>query len=345
VRGNIPAGYSERYSDEGLRMTKKYLAHLLVFSIGLVLYPALSDAQQSGKLFRVGVLALASAKTMQERHIVFRDTLRGLGYEEGRNLIVESRFANGAYDQLSALAGELAHLKVDVFLTQGEPPLLAAKEHGENIPIVTVSCDPLQQLVGSLRRPGGNATGFTCVSSDLVGKRFGLMKEMLPRISRVALFYNKRDDHALEFEEVATAARSVGVELVRFAVETPADFDPAFKAMVEQKCDALYIFASAFANLHWETLAQLSLTHRLPAMYGFREFAKFGGLLSYGANLSDGYRRAAALVDRIFKGTPPAELPVEQPTRFELVINARTARAIGVEAPPTLRALADEVIE
>ena len=271
--------------------------------------------------------------------------LARLGYEEGRNLIVESRFADGVYDRLPVLAGELARLKVDVFLAPGEPVLLAAKEKGENIPIVVVTCDPIEKLLGSLRRPGGNATGFSCVSADLVGKRFSLLKSLLPQTERVAVLYNKRDNHELEFKDADAAAPSLGIGLVHFPVGSPDDFEPAFKRMVEEKLDAVYIVASTFANAHWEKLAQLALDYRLPAMYGFREFAYFGGLLSYGANLSDGYRRAAAFVDKILKGSRPSDLPVEQPTRFELVINARTAKALGVDVPPTLRALADEVIE
>ena len=259
---------------------------------------------------------------MQNRLEVFRETLRDLGYEEGRNLIIESRFANGAYDQLPVLAGELARLKVDVFVAGGEPALLAAKAKGENIPIVVISCDPIEKLLGSLRRPGGNATGFSCVSADLVGKRFGVLKSLLPRMERVAVFYNKRDNHELEFKDADAAAQSLGIGLVRFPVESPADFEPAFKRMVEEKCEALYIVVSTFANFHWEKLAQLALDYRLPAMYGFREFADFGGMLSYGANLSDAWRRAAVFVDKILKGSRPSDLPVEQPTRFELIINA-----------------------
>jgi putative ABC transport system substrate-binding protein len=321
------------------------LATAFVFAIALALCGSSSNAQQSGKIFRVGVLGLGSASTMQNRLGVFRDTLRDLGYQEGRNLIIESRFAHGAYDRLPGLASELARLKVDVFLAQGEPVLLAAKEKGENIPIVVVSCDPLEKLLGSLRRPGGNATGFTCVSSDLVGKRFGLLKDLLPQLRRVALLYNKRDNHELEFKDAEATAQSLGINLVRFPVESPTEFEPAFRRMIDEKCDALYIFASGFANLHWEKLAQLALNKRLPTLYGFREFVEFGGLVSYGANLSDGYRRAAALVDKILKGSLPSDLPVEQPTRFELVINARTAKALGLEVPSTLLALADEVIE
>ncbi len=231
------------------------------------------------------------------------------------------------------------------FFVAGELALLTAKEKGENIPIVVVSCDPLEKLVGSLRRPGGKATGFSCVSSDLVSKRFGLLKSLIPRLGTVALLYNRRDNHELEFRDADAAAKSLGVRLAHIPVETPADFEGAFKSMIEQKCDALYIVTSTFANAHWQKPAQLAIQHRLPAMYGFREFAELGGLLSYGANLSDAYRRAAVFVDRILKGAQPSDLPVEQPTRFELVINARTAKMLGLEIPPTLLALSDEVIE
>jgi len=186
------------------------LADILVLAIALVFCASSSNAQQPGKVFRVGILALPPANTMQQRLGVFRQALRDLGYEEGQNLIVESRFADGVYDRLPVLAGELARLKVDVFLTPGEPVLLAAKEKGENIPIVAVTCDPLEKLLGSLRRPGGNATGFSCVSADLVGKRFSLLKSLLPRMERVAVFYNKRDNHELEFKDADAVARSLG---------------------------------------------------------------------------------------------------------------------------------------
>jgi putative tryptophan/tyrosine transport system substrate-binding protein len=326
-------------------VTMKRLAHLLVFAIVLVFCASSSDAQQSGKVSKVGVLALVSAKAMQNRLGVVRETLRDLGYEEGRNLVIESRFADGSYDQLPVLASELARLKIDVFLAGGEAALLAAKDRGENIPIVVVSCDPLEKLVGSLRRPGGNATGFSCVSADLVGKRFSLLKSLLPRMERVAIFYNKRDNHELEFKDANAAAQSLGIGLVHFPVGSPADFESAFKRMVEEKCSGLYIVASAFANSHWEKLAHLALNYRLPAMYGFREFADVGGLLSYGTNLSDAWRRGAIFVDKIFKGSRPSDLPVEQPTHFELIINARTAKALGVTIPDAVLVQAHEVIE
>jgi putative ABC transport system substrate-binding protein len=321
------------------------LANVLIFGVALVLYASSSSAQQSGGMFKLGVLALGSAEDMQNRLALVREPLRNLGYEEGKNLVVESRFANSEYEQLPVLARELAGLRIDVFVAAGEPALLAAKEKGENIPIVVVSCDPLEKLLGSLARPGGNATGFTCVSADLVGKRFSLLRSLLPGMRRLAMLYNKRDNHELEFRDAEAAAQSLNIALLRFAVVSASDFESAFKMMDEQKSDALYIFASAFAQGHWTRLAQLALDYRLPAIYGFREFVSRGGLLSYGASNSDAYRRAAALIDKILKGSRPSDLPIEQPTRFELVINARTAKALGLEVPPTLLALADEVIE
>jgi putative ABC transport system substrate-binding protein len=321
------------------------LANILVFAIALVFCASPSGAQYSGRVFKLGVLALGSAEDMQNRLALVRQPLRDLGYEEGKNLVVESRFANSEYEQLPVLARELAGLRIDVFVAAGEPALLAAKEKGENIPIVVVSCDPLEKLLGSLARPGGNATGFTCVSSDLVGKRFSLLRSLLPGMRRVAMLYNKRDNHELEFRDAEAAAQSLNIALLRFPVVSASDFESAFKMMDEQKADALYIFASAFAQGHWTRLAQLALDYRLPAIYGFREFVSRGGLLSYGASNADAYRRAAALIDKILKGSRPSDLPVEQPTRFELVINARTAKALGLEVPPTLLALADEVIE
>jgi putative ABC transport system substrate-binding protein len=253
-------------------MTMSRLAHLLVFTIVLAFCASSSGAQYSGRVFKLGVLALGSAEDQESRLALLRGPLRDLGYEEGKNLVIESRVANSDYEQLPVLASELARLKIDVFLARGEPALLAAKEKGENIPIVVASCDPLEKLLGSLRRPGGNATGFTCVSSDLVGKRFGILRSLLPGMRRVAMLYNIRDDHELELRDAEAAAQSLEITLLRFPVVSAADFESAFKKMNEGKCDALYIFASAFAQGHWRRLAQLALDYRLPTMYGFREF-------------------------------------------------------------------------
>jgi ABC-type uncharacterized transport system substrate-binding protein len=326
-------------------MTMKRLAQLLVFAIVLVFCASSSAAQYSGRVFKLGVLSLGSVEDQQNRLTLLRESLRDLGYEEGKNLVVESRFANSDYERLPVLASELARLKIDLFVAAGEPALLAVKEKGENIPIVVVSCDPLEKLLGSLRRPGGNATGFTCVSSDLVGKRLSLLRSLLPGMRRVAMLYNKRDNHELEFRDAEAAAQSLNIALLRFPVVSAADFESAFKMMNEEKSDALYIFASAFAQGHWTRLSQLALDHRLPTIYAFREFVDRGGLLSYGATVSDAYRRAAALIDKILKGSRPSDLPVEQPTRFELVINARTAKALGVTIPDVVLVQAHEVIE
>jgi ABC-type uncharacterized transport system substrate-binding protein len=326
-------------------MTMKRIAHLFIVAVVVTFGASSSGAQYSGRVFKLGVLALGSAEDMQNRLAVLRGPLRDLGYEEGKNLIVESRFANSAYDQLPVLASELAHLKIDIFLVAGEAALLAAKEKGENIPIVVVSCDPLEKLLGSLRRPGGNATGFTCVSSDLVGKRFSILRSLLPQMRRVAMFYNKRDNHELEFKDAEAAAKSLEISLLQFPVLAAGDFEPTFKLMNDEKCDALYIFASAFAQGHWNRLAQLALDYRLPAIYGFREFVERGGLLSYGTPLSDGYKRAAGLIDKVLKGSPPSDLPIEQATRFELIINARTAKALGITIPDILIIQANEIIE
>jgi putative ABC transport system substrate-binding protein len=326
-------------------MTMKRIAHLFIVAVVVTFGASSSGAQYSGRVFKLGVLALGSAEDMQNRLTVLRGPLRDLGYEEGKNLIVESRFANSAYDQLPVLASELAHLKIDIFLVAGEAALLAAKEKGENIPIVVVSCDPLEKLLGSLRRPGGNATGFTCVSSDLVGKRFSILRSLLPQMRRVAMFYNKRDNHELEFKDAEAAAKSLEISLLQFPVLAAGEFEPTFKLMNDEKCDALYIFASAFAQGHWNRLAQLALDYRLPAIYGFREFVERGGLLSYGTPLSDGYKRAAGLIDKVLKGSPPSDLPIEQATRFELIINARTAKALGITIPDILIIQANEIIE
>ena len=203
----------------------------------------------------------------------------------------------------------------------------------------------MEKLTGSLARPGGNATGFTCISSDLGSKRLGLLKALLPKGERVAILYSEPDTFEPELRQLETQGRQLGMEVVRFPVRAAEDFESTFKQMVDGKSDAVYISASSFANLHRGKLAELALAHKLPAMYGFREFAQAGGLITYGAPLQDGFRRAAYQVDKILKGASPADVPVEQPTRFELVVNMKTANALGLEIPSSVLVQADEVIE
>ena len=317
----------------------------VVFVLALVCWASGLVAQLAPKVFRIGFVAFVSPNITEQWIKAIREELRSLGYEEGRNLIIEARYAGGNRERLNDLVIELARAKVDVFLTAGEPALLAAKAHGANTPIVTVTCDPLDRLVGSLARPGGNATGFTCISSDLASKRLGLLKNLLPQSQRVAVLYSAPDTLEPELEELTTQGHRLGIELIRYPVQSPKDFEPAFRQMVDRKSDALYISASSFANLHRATFAELALAHKLPAMYGFREFSQDGGLVAYGAPLKDGFRRAAHQVDKVLKGGSPADIPVEQPTHFELVINLKTARALGLDVPASLLALADEVIE
>lgn len=317
----------------------------LMFALALVCAAATSFAQGEAKVFRVGFLALVSRSIAESWLTGFRDELRKLGYEEGRNLVLEPRFANGDRDKLMGLVAEIVAAKVHAFLTAGEPALIAAKVYGENTPIVTVGCDPLEKLMGSLARPGGNATGFTCISSDLGSKRLGLLKTLLPKSERIALLYSEPDTFEPELRQLETQGRQLGLEIARFPVRTADDLEPTIKRMAEQKSHALYIAASSFANQHRKRLAELALTYRLPAMYGFREFVQAGGLIAYGAPLEDGFRRAAHQLDKILKGASPAEVPVEQPTRFELVLNMRTAKALGLEVPSTLLVQADELIE
>ena len=326
-------------------MTMNRVLSALIVAVALVCWPRASHAQGEGKIFRIGFVALVSPNITEQWTKAFSEELRKFGYEEGKNLVVESRFANGHRDRLQDLVTEVARAKVDVFLTAGEPALIAAKAYGQNIPIVTVSCDPLEKLMGSLARPGGNATGFTCISSDLGGKRLSLLKSVLPKSKRIAVLYSAPDTFDAELQELETQGRQIGMDVVRYPIRTTEDFELAFKQMVDSKSDAVYIAASSFANQHRGKLAELCLAHKLPAIYGFREFAHAGGLMAYGAPLQEGFRRAAYQIDKILKGASPADVPVEQPTRFELVLNMKTAKALGIEIPPNLLVQADEVVE
>jgi putative ABC transport system substrate-binding protein len=274
----------------------------------------------------------------------FRQGLREAGYVEGRNIIIEARYAEGNLDRLPELARELARLNVNVMFVAGDQGLRAAKEASGTIPIVVSACDPLDSLVASIARPGGKATGLTCISSDLASKRLQMLKELVPALSRVAILYNPEDHNkALEYRQAQEAARTLNLTLRAFEARSAGEIDKAFAGMAGDQ--ALLIFADALMVFHEKKLADLTLQNRLPAIFGFREFTDLGGLISYGANLRDQYRRAASYVDKILKGANPGDLPIEQPTRFELIINLKTAKALGLEVPLQLQQLADEVIE
>jgi putative tryptophan/tyrosine transport system substrate-binding protein len=317
---------------------------------GLLVAPRASEAQQAAKAPRIGYLAgsLAASPHLRE---AFLQGLRDLGYVEGRNVVIEYRDAEGKPERLPALAAELVALKVDVIVVADTPSALAAKQATKTIPIVFTSAgDPVGSgLVTSLARPGGNVTGLSLLGPELVGKRLEQLKQAVPGVSRVAVlsqpgaFGKRTEKDMLKGAEVA--ARALGVQLELVEARGPADFDRAFSNMTRERADALTVLPGAMFINERRRLVELAAKNRLPAVYPVREFVDTGGLMSYGSDAADLYRRAATYVDKILKGAKPADLPVEQPTKFELVINMKTAKALGLTIPPSLVGRADQVIE
>ena len=307
-------------------------------------------AQQAAKIARIGYLAanLAASPHLPE---AFRQGLRDLGYVEGRNVVIEYRDAEGKPERLPALAAELVALKVDVIVAAGTPPALAAKQATRTLPIVfATAADPVGSgLVTSLARPGGNVTGLSILAPELVGKRLELLKQAVPGVSRVAVLWQPGDFGERTEKDMLkgadVAARALGVRLQFVEARGPADFDRAFSDMTRARAGALTVLTSNMFLIERRRLVDLAAKNRLPAVYGGREFVDAGGLMSYGPNLADLFRRAATYVDKILKGAKPGDLPVEQPTKFELVINLKTAKALGLTIPPSLLLRADEVIE
>lgn len=316
----------------------------LIFAFSVVWLPLTANAQQPEKMHRVGLLGSYSPTSPLYKE--FRQGLHELGYIEGKNIIIEERYARGDMDRLPELARELAGLNVEVMFVGGDQALRAAKEATNTIPIVVSACDPLNSLVASIARPGGKATGLTCISSDLATKRLQVLKELVPALSRVAVLYNPEDHNkAFEYTEVQEAARSLNLIVHPFEARSASGIDEAFAAIVEDHRQGILILSDAMMVFNEKKLAELTLQNKLPAIFGFREFADFGGLVSYGANLRRQYRRAAWYVSKIVAGTDPGDLPIEQPTRFELVINLKAARTLGLSIPEPFLASADEVIE
>jgi len=311
-----------------------------------VLSMSAADAQQSGRLPRIGWLGnMAPPPPSVNQLDGFLDGLREAGYVHGQNVIIEYRWAEGELDRLAELARELAALKVDVFMVGGERGLDAAKRAGA-IPIVEVACDPVETLKVSLARPGGGATGVTCMSSELAPKRLQLLSQVLPGLARVAVLYNPTDPNkGTEASQLEAAAKSMGLAIVHSRVRAVGEFDAAFAALTRARAQAIIVLADPFMNFQRKRVAGLAAQHRLPTMFGFRESVDDGGLMSYGANLRDEYRRAAGYVAKILKGAKPSDLPIQQPTTFELIINMKTAKALGVTISPSLLLRADQVIE
>jgi putative ABC transport system substrate-binding protein len=305
--------------------------------------------QQAAKVPQIGFLGVTSASDRPSLLDAFRQGLRELGWIEGQNIVIDYRFAEGRLDRLPELAAELVRLKVDVIVSLGTQGVTAASNASGTIPIVMIGVrDPVGiGLIASLARPGGNVTGVSgSAGLEIVAKQLELLKETVPKANRVAVLSNPANAyHQLAIRDMNVAARSLGVQLQILEARGPVEFDGAFAAMSKQRAGALLVVSDVIFNNHQTRLVDLAARGRLPASFGVRESVEAGGLMSYGTSFLDLHRRSAAYVDKILKGAKPADLPVEQPTKFELVINLRTAKALGLTIPATLLSRADEVIE
>jgi putative ABC transport system substrate-binding protein len=324
--------------------------HAFLFGLALVLsHGSLSHgayAQKADKMPRVGIV-LNSPLTSPAYQAFFQG-LHDLGYLENKNIVIIAKSAEGNYERFPELARELAQLNVNVMVVSGEQGLRAAKDATATIPIIVVSCDPLDSLVASIARPGGKATGLTCISSELAGKRLQLLKELVPSLTHVAVLYNPEDrNKESEYKQSQEAARSLKLTLHSYEARSLIEIDRAFARMADDHAQALVIFSDVLTSAYpnQKRLADLALENRLPAIFGFRGFTDMGGLISYGSSQEGMLRGAASYVDKILKGASPGDLPIEQPTRFELVVNLKTAKMLGLDVPATLLTSADEVIE
>jgi putative tryptophan/tyrosine transport system substrate-binding protein len=312
---------------------------------GFLCAPFDARAQQMGKVYRIGILETIPAARNAANLDALRKGLRDLGYVEGRNLVIEYRSADGRPERFPDLAAELVRLKVDLIVTRGTPAARAAKNATGTIPVVMATMGDPRAIVASFAHPGGNITGVTTFSTELTAKRIELLKVLVPYLWRVALLHNMGNPAVPpEWEETKTAARSLGLQAELFDVRSQGDLGRAFELAVRRHVDALVIGADGLTQLHKQTIVDLVARNRLPAAYPAREFVEAGGLIAYGVNYPDLYFRFASFADKIFKGAKPGELPVEQPTKFELVINLKTAKALGLTIPQSVLLRADEVI-
>jgi putative tryptophan/tyrosine transport system substrate-binding protein len=319
---------------------------ILVVGGSLLAMPFASSAQAPAKVWRIGMLETTPAAMNAANLDAFRQQLRELGYVEGRNLIIEYRSADGRNERFAGLAAELVTMKVDVIVARGSPATQSAKNATRTIPVVMAPVgDPLL-FVASLARPGGNLTGLSSFTLGTEAKRLGLLRELLPGSKRIAVFTNLDNPTSRsQWKEIETAAPSMGVKVQLFDVRNPEDLEPAFAAASQQHADGLIVGQDGLFIAYRKQLAELTAKYRLPAIYKSMEPVEAGGLMAYGPNYPDLSRRAAVYVDKIFKGANPGDLPIEQPTRFELIINLKTAKALGITIPPPLLLRADEVVQ
>jgi ABC-type uncharacterized transport system substrate-binding protein len=323
---------------------------ILALSFGALLFalslPAV--AQQPTKVPRIGILSASAPSLNPDRAEAFRQGLRELGYVEGKDIVIEYRYAEGKFDRLPALAAELVRLKVDVIVTRGAAPTRSAKEVSNSIPIVMSSGgDPVSDgFVASLARPGGNITGLSTLAPEISGKQLELLKEIVPRLTRVAVFGTSTiPGHAQSLREIELAAGAFKVQLQYLDVLGPKDIETAFRAASKGRAGALLVLGGSVLASQRTHILESAVKRRLPAIYAARQSVDDGGLMSYGVNLTDLDHRAAAYVDKILKGRKPADLPVEQPKKFEFIINLKAAKQIGLTIPPNVLARADKVIK
>jgi putative ABC transport system substrate-binding protein len=327
-------------------MNKKYPSWIVIISV--LAATGLAHAQQPKKVPRIGFLVGGSASAVATRTEAFRQGLRELGYFEGKDIVIESRYAEGKSDRLPALAAELVRRKVDIIVTTGGTPTRAAKEATRTIPIVMAQdSDPVGSgYVASLAHPGGNITGLSSLAPELGGKRLELLKEIVPKLSRVAILGTSTNPgYAQSIRELEQAAGVFGVRLQFLDVRAAEDIETAFRAAGKERAEAVLLLTSFVLNSQRKQIAELAIKGRLPAIYYNPEWVEDGGLMSYGVSFTDLYRRAAVYVDKILKGTKPGDLPVEQPMKFEFVVNLKTAKQIGVTIPPNVLVRADRVIK
>jgi putative ABC transport system substrate-binding protein len=316
---------------------------------GLLAAPLAAEAQPAGKVYRIGLLDYSAPDPARQAWWnAFRQQMRQLGYVEGQNVRFEPRWAQSDDDQLQKLAAELVGLKIDLIVTGGTNAGIAAKRATSTIPIVMASGgDPVAVgVAASLRQPGSNLTGMTSINRELAGKRLELLRNVAPRASRIAILWEERNSgNRLGVDDAEAAAKTLGLTIHSVPMRSPGALDAAFATVVRGRADALIIFTISSLFPYRRRLAELAVKHRLPTVVGVREYVEAGCLASYGTDYPDLFRRAATFVDKILKGAKPADLPIEQPTKFDLAVNLKTAKALGLTIPPSLLQRADQVIE
>ena len=326
---------------------RRVFTAFLTASVIMLVAPLSVDAENEG-IPRIGYLAAGPPSPEGPGFdTAFRNGLSDIGYVEGKNIKIEWRYAAGKADSLPPMAAELVRLKVEVIVTDSTLATVAAKDATKSLPIIfATAVDPVTAgIVGALGRPGGNITGFAVILSELVGKRLQLLKETFPGVKQVAVVWTARNPgHRPALKELESAGRILRVNIEGFPVDSPAGFEPAFARMSHWGADAVLVFDDVFLDFHGELIARLAIKGRLPSIFGYRVFVDRGGLMSYGPDLADQFRRSGRMVDKILKGTKAADIPVEQPTRFELVVNLKTMKALGITMPPSILTRADEVI-